>query len=161
MLSQHCNKPWPSWPTEMYGIFFKWILAHCRRLAYKQTQAPQPRCPLIHCSNWELLAQKTTHNQTKGGLRPLSQLCPLSLMSLNDFNILPCHNLANRCQFNVTTRPIGYLPQLWPRGNDDVQFNISVNLYSKESKSENEGGGNVSELISWSTSGNRCWRFTY
>lgn len=101
-------------------------------------QTRPPRCPLIHCSNWELLAQKTTHNQTWGGSRPLSQLCPLSLMSLNDFNILPCHNLANRCQFSVTTWPIGYLPLLWPRSNDDVQFNISVNLYSKASKSENE-----------------------
>lgn len=93
------------------------------------------RCPIFHRANWELLAPNPTHKQTWGGSRPLSQLRPLSLMSPNDSNIPRCHNLANRCQFSVTARPIGYLPELWPGDNDDVQFNISFNLqvqfYSK------------------------------
>lgn len=117
-------------------------------------QMQQPRCLLIHCSNWESLALRTTHNQTWGGSRPRSQLWPLSLMSLNDFNILPCHNLANRCQFSVTTRPIGYLPELWPRNNDDVQFNISVNLYSQASKQRKEGGGFTDDILIY------IWKWT-
>lgn len=153
-------------------VWFVWemtfgLLAYIHiHISSRRTQ--QPRCPLIHCSNWELLAPKSTRNQTWGGSRPLSQLCPLSLMSLNDFNILPCHNLANRCQFSVPTRPIGYLPELWPRNNDDVQFNISFDLYSRASKWRKEKerkkrGVNfeVSEMISWSTSGNEHWHFTY
>lgn len=60
-------------------------------------------------------------------------------MSLNDFNSLPYHIFANRCQFSVTTRPIGYLPWGWPKSNDDVQFNISVNLCQTFTERKKEG----------------------
>lgn len=81
--------------------------------------------------NWELLAQKNTHSQARGGLRPFIQPCPLSLMSLNDYNIQACHNLANTCQFSVKTGPTGYLTHFDLRSNEDVQFNISVSHHSK------------------------------
>lgn len=51
-------------------------------------------------------------------------------MSLNDFNIPPCHSLANGCQFSVMTRPIGHSFQ--PSSDPGAMMSdISVNLHSK------------------------------
>lgn len=82
------------------------------------------------------LALKATHTQAKWGSRPLLQLCPLILMTLNDLNIRPHHNLAKWCLFSAMAGPIGSLPRLWPGRNDDVQFNISV--YASYSEMEKE-----------------------
>lgn len=148
------------WPSVMDGLFFKLMRASWCSSVFRTVSEADLCSAAQMSSNWELLAQKSTHSQTRGGSRPLIQLCPLSLMSLNDYNILACHNLANTCQFSVRTRPIGYLPRLWPGSNDDVQFNISVDLYSKASESEREGRVSILVMISSSTSGHELWHLT-
>lgn len=75
-------------------------------------------------------------------------------MSLNDYNIQACHNLASTCQFSVKNRPIGYLPHFDLRSNEDVQFNISVNHHSKAFESGGKGSVSVVVTISSTTSGN-------
>lgn len=138
------------WHWHLSNIMIDWLLTGQTCTVHLQNESKSLAYINIHKSSWHRLSSphvlsssaliekcwqvKAAHNQTWGGSRPLSQPCPLSLMSLNDFNILPCHNSANRCQFSVMTGPIGYLPQHWPKSNDDVQFNISVNLHSHVSK---------------------------
>lgn len=144
----------------MDGLFLKLLQARWCSSAVIQWAKQASTHAAQMSFNWELLAQKNTHSQARGGLRPFIQPCPLSLMSLNDYNIQACHNLANTCQFSVKTRPIGYLPRFDLRSNEDVQFNISVNHHSKASESESKGRVNVLVMISSSTSGNKLWHLT-
>lgn len=105
-------------------------------------------CPLIHHSNWELLAQKLPTS------RPLAQLCPLSLMSLNDFNILLCHILANTSQFSIPTRPIA-----WPRFDPRVMMMYSLTFQSITGISLEGEREQTFTGICCATFGNESWQW--
>lgn len=89
--------------------------------------------PLICSPNWEFSGTETTHTRAKWGSRPLLQLCPLILMTLNDLNIRPHHQFGRMMSAKAPRLgPTGSSPRWWPGGNDDVQFNISVLFRGRE-----------------------------
>lgn len=107
--------------------------------------------PLICNSNWEFSGTETTHTQAKWGSRPLLQLCPLILMTLNDLNIRPHHNLAKWCLFSAMAGPIGSMGHgpmgraLYPGCDPGVMmmYSLNISVYASYSETEKEARLNV------------------
>lgn len=125
--------------------------------------------PLICNSNWEFSGTETTHTQAKWGSRPLLQLCPLILMTLNDLNIRPHHNLAKWCLFSAMAGPIGSMGHgpmgwaLYPGCDPGVMMMYSLTFLSMLliQRQRRKQDWMFSDMILWSMFGNWHWSFTY